>query len=86
MAYTDLFNKLQVTKKSEEQHNKTTAKPFSRWVLNLSDLDSDSKGQKHPVCVFPSSFCAMSYISDKKSLRCERTERRFLDQDRAARV
>lgn len=49
MAYADLKEKRQVTRRSDEKYMETTAEPFWRLTMDLSDAATDRKWQRHQV-------------------------------------
>lgn len=58
-----------------------TVEVFRKWVVELEDKVSDSRGQGHSVWVFPAPICAVRYIKDARYLEGEKegTESRGLE-------
>lgn len=68
LQYVDLGKKSQVKMWYREKYMKVTEESSCRYELELSDVDTDSKGQRHQLWAAPARFCATRYIIDPRYL------------------
>lgn len=68
LAYANLEKDLQVTDQYGKGHMELTPNSFCTQALELSDVSTGSKGQRHQVWVIPGPIFAMRLITDAPCL------------------